>query len=209
MAQKQIQEGVTVASCIGIITGCIVLSKAEAWFYYPANKPSQSTYVMSSVAPAQNPQIYNPQKRISREQYGKFVYGGYARGQSTKAMRSVLGSPYASAPASNVEFYPFDHDPNTWVAFQYDRQGRYIDHGLSVNNQIVDEPPIHRVLARSGGYIQLPARVSVSHSGSGGGFPTRLHRTPQHRHVTVLHGSIAQRNAQVATIVSRARRYRR
>jgi hypothetical protein len=139
----------TVVVCIGITTGTIVLSKADAWFYYPAKR--EPVYIPNSAQPIQNPQIYNPRSRISREKLSKFAYGYYAPGQSTNAMRSTLGAPYASVPRSNVELYPLDHDNQTWIAFQYDQDGRYVGYSISANNQVIAEPTISQVLARGHG----------------------------------------------------------
>jgi hypothetical protein len=145
---SRFEQPLTIAACIGVITGTIVLSKADAWFYYPAKRSEQPVYVPNSVAPVQNPQVYNPRARIDRQQFAKFAYGHYAPGQTTRAMRSALGAPYASIPQSNVEFYPFNHDPETWAAFQYDRNGRYVGYSISARNSVVNEPTISQVIAR-------------------------------------------------------------
>jgi hypothetical protein len=134
-----------VPSCIGIIAYCILMAQVEAAWWVKGHEP----YRADSFRPVNHPQIYNPHKRITRRQLHRIASGYYAPGQSTRAMRSLLGSPYASSPEANVEWFPIKEEPSTWFGAKYDTRGRYVGYTFSPNNVVVHEPSLQQVTGRT------------------------------------------------------------
>jgi hypothetical protein len=131
-----------IPSCIGIIAYCILMAQVEAAWWVKGHEP----YRAHSFRPVQHPTIVNPHKRISRKRLADLtVHRYYSRGQSTRAMRSLLGSPYASSPDAQIEWFPIQEEPTTWYGAMYDRQGRYVNYTFSTNNAVIHEPTIEQV----------------------------------------------------------------
>lgn len=84
-----------------------------------------------AAAPVQNIcNAVNSEATIAPSQISKLEF--IAKGNSTKAMRRLVGLPYCYV--GQTEYFPLTTDRSTWIGILYDASGTYQGYTFSVNN---------------------------------------------------------------------------
>ncbi|NJN89529.1 MAG: hypothetical protein HC878_03555 [Leptolyngbyaceae cyanobacterium SL_5_14] len=95
------------------------------------NSFSTGEKAIAAAPVRQQCQLVEQSASISRSQLSRLYH--IAPGNSTSAMRSLLGLPYCFV--GSVEYFPANFDDSgTWIAVRYNRRGRYVGYDFSFNN---------------------------------------------------------------------------